>query len=125
MTRVPHQHPRWDWGGGAGERGGGQGASGTTGHPEGGDPARAERAGCCLSPCSPSEAPLRLERYVGWNLNTGCEVQRKGMEAGGGRGGREGEGQVWSVPAPLTPSGPCRTSQANGKHVYYRTAPTR
>lgn len=59
-------------GGGAGE------ASGTTGHPEGGDRARAERAGSC-------EAPLRLERYVRWNLNTGCEVQRKGMEAGGGR----------------------------------------
>lgn len=31
--------------------------------------------------------PLRLERYVGWNLNTGCEVQRKGTKGGGG--GRE------------------------------------
>lgn len=72
--------PTVGWGG-AGE------ASGTTGHPEGSDRARAERAGSC-------EAPLRLERYVRWNLNTGCEVQRKGMEAGGGRDGREGEGQA-------------------------------
>lgn len=76
--------------------------SGTTGRPEGGDRARAERAGC-----SPSEAPLRLERYVGWNLNTGCEVQRKGMEAEGeGAEGKERASR--SVQAPLTPSGPSR-----------------
>ena len=45
-------------------------------------------------------------------LLTGCEVQRKGT--GGGRGGREGEGQAWSVPVPLTPSGQHRGIQATG-----------
>lgn len=91
--------------------------SGTTGRPEGGDRARAERAGC-----SPSEAPLRLERYVGWNLNTGCEVQRKGMEAEGeGAEGKERASR--SVQAPLTPSGLCRQSQAHGKHVYFPSPP--
>lgn len=75
--------------------------------------------GACTAP---AKAPLRLERYVGWNLNTGCEVQRKGT--GGGGGGREREGQARSVPEPLTPSGPRRGIQAHWKRWYYQTHPT-
>lgn len=52
-------------------------------------PARLEGpAGCPEGACAaPANAPLRLERYVGWNLNTGCEAQRKGTGGGGGGGG--------------------------------------
>lgn len=73
----------------------GAGVSGTTGHPEGSDPCaprrRAGGKGWSLpgrSLSSPAKAPLRLERYVGWNLNTGCEVQRK-RPGGGGAEGKE------------------------------------
>lgn len=47
-----------------------------------------ERAsGCQERACAaPANVPLRLERHVGWNLNTGCEVQRKGMEGEGAEG---------------------------------------
>lgn len=71
------------------------GVSGTTGHPEGSDlgalqAEESQSRGLVAARKEPvqaqqANAPLRLERYVGWNLNTGCEVQRK-RTGGGGRG---------------------------------------
>lgn len=73
------------------------------------------RAAAGRSPHSPSpsrsEGASRLERYVGWNLNTGCEVQRKGTE---GRGRAEGRAR----PGPVRSSAfnPFRAAQCLSLH---------
>lgn len=100
----------------------GVGVSGTTGHPEGNGlcspggtgPATAAEGACA----APANAPLPLERYVGWSLNTGCEVQRKGLR---GRGGRE-RGQA----ARASAVNPFRQAEelANWRHLSYQATPS-
>lgn len=75
--RAPHQHPLRDWGVGGSQR---------QQHPQRAvlSRQRVQAEGCREGACgAPANAPLRLERYVGWNLNTGCEVQRKRTGGGG------------------------------------------
>lgn len=70
---------------------------------------------------SPSQ-PLRLERYVGWSPDTGCEVQRKGIQ---GEGRKERARLVSSSCSPLTPSGKCgETGQLEASVLPNHAAPS-